>query len=137
MRVRFLNVQQIESAAAELLRSFAAATGRLVEAPIPVEDILEKHLKVKLEIKDLAKFLGVPDVLGAVWFEDAIVRIDETLIDQEGRFCFTVAHELGHWVLHRPQATKGGLALFGSEARSPTFVCRTAERKAPAEWQAD
>lgn len=139
MKVRFLSVQQIEAAVAELLRNFAATIGRAVEAPVPIEDILEKHLKLKLEIKDLVKFLGIADVLGAVWFEEAIVRIDERLLEQEGRFCFTVGHELGHWILHRSQVQVAERApsLFGSGDGPPTFVCRTAERRAPAEWQAD
>jgi Zn-dependent peptidase ImmA (M78 family) len=51
---------------------------------------------------------------------------------------FTVAHELGHWELHRHlfPASYGQRGLF-SEKNAPTIVCRTSSRKDPMEWQAD
>jgi hypothetical protein len=139
MKVRFLKVEEIDSAVAELLRNFCRKRNCALAAPVPVEDILEKHLKVKLEIKDLVKLLGVPDVLGAAWFAAGVVRVDERIVDQEGRYCFTLSHELGHWILHRPQmeAERVAPTLFGESANVPAFVCRTSEKKAPAEWQAD
>lgn len=139
MKVRFLRVEEIENAVAELLRNFCRKRNRALTTPVPVEDILEKHLQVKLEIKDLVKLLGVPDVLGAAWFDLGIVRVDERIVDQEGRYSFTLSHELGHWILHRPQMEAERIAptLFGNGASVPAFVCRTSEKKAPAEWQAD
>lgn len=139
MKVRYLRADEIENAVAELLRNFCTKRNRALSAPVPVEDILEKHFQVKLEIKDLGKMLGIPDVLGAAWFSLGIVRIDERIVDQEGRYCFTLGHELGHWVLHRPQveAERVARTLFGPANDAPTFVCRTSEKKAPAEWQAD
>jgi hypothetical protein len=139
MKVRFLKVEQIEAAVAELLRNFCRKRNCALTAPVPVEDILEKHLKVKLEIKDLVKLLGVSDVLGAAWFDLGVVRVDERIVDQEGRYSFTLSHELGHWILHRPQVEAERIAptLFGGSADGPAVVCRTSEKKAPAEWQAD
>ncbi len=138
-KVRFLKPEEIDLAVAELLRAFARATNRAIVAPIPVEDILEKHLKVKVEIRDLAALLGVADVLGAAWFTEGVVRVDERVVDQEGRYCFTVGHELGHWILHRPQveAERAAPLMFGGGDPPPAVVCRTTEKKAPAEWQAD
>jgi Zn-dependent peptidase ImmA (M78 family) len=139
MKVRFLRTDEIENAVAELLRNFCHKRNVALSAPVPVEDILEKHLQVKLEIKDLEKMLGIPDVLGAAWFAQGIVRIDERIVDQEGRYCFTLSHELGHWVLHRPQveAERVTRTLFGPASEAPAFICRTSEKRAPAEWQAD
>jgi Zn-dependent peptidase ImmA (M78 family) len=67
------------------------------------------------------------------------VRVDERVVDQEGRFCFTIGHELGHWVLHRPQveADRTAPTLFRDAEPPPAVVCRTGQKKAPAEWQAD
>lgn len=139
MKIRFLRREEIEAAVVDLLRRFSKSTGRAIIAPVPVEDILEKHLKVRLEIKDLVKMLGIPDVLGAAWFDEGVVRVDERIENQEGRFCFTLGHELGHWLLHRPQieAEKVAPTLFGPAASVPAFICRSSEKKAPAEWQAD
>jgi hypothetical protein len=137
--VHFLKLTEIELAVSELLRKFSKSAGREVVAPIPVEDILEKHLKVRLEITDLVKLLGTSDVLGAAWFDQGVVRVDERVVDQEGRYCFTIGHELGHWVLHRPQleAERVAPTFFKAAEPPPTVVCRSSEKKAPAEWQAD
>jgi Zn-dependent peptidase ImmA (M78 family) len=81
-------------------------------------------------------------VLGATWFEDKRVVIDDSLLGKEGRFAFTVAHEAAHWYIHRPyvEAEKVtlGLFAFGPDAKpSPAVVCRSESTKPPAEWQAD
>ena len=50
--------------------------------------------------------------------------------EAEGRLCFTLAHEAGHWVIHREfvdSAHRGGGFIF----------CRTRDAKKPMEWQAD
>jgi hypothetical protein len=138
-RVRFLKADEIDLAVSDLLHEFANWSGRAIAAPIPVEDILEKYLRITLEIRDLVECLGVPDVLGAAWFNENLVRVDRRVVDQEGRFCFTIGHELGHWVLHRPQVEAERVApvLFAGTESLPAVVCRATETKAPAEWQAD
>jgi hypothetical protein len=49
-------------------------------APIPIEDIVEKHLKLRVEFDDLHGLLGVPrglgiepDIFGAIWLEDRAI----------------------------------------------------------------
>jgi Zn-dependent peptidase ImmA (M78 family) len=137
-KVMFLQPNEIDSAAAELLRNFAKAKGKTISPPIPVEDIIEKYLKLRLEVKDLIKMFGTKDVLGATWFDEGLIRVDERILEQEGRYCFTLAHEVGHWILHRPQieAEKVAPSLFRNVEGPPAFVCRSSD-KPPAEWQAD
>ena len=55
----------------------------------------------------------------------------------EGRYFFTLAHEVGHWRLHRQHLADdpGAMKLF-DENGEPAFVCRSTERP-PEEWQAD
>jgi Zn-dependent peptidase ImmA (M78 family) len=140
LKVAYLELKDIEHAAAELLQKFSKATGKPVVAPIPVDDLIEKFLKVKLEVTDLRKRLGVQDVLGATWFDEGVIRVDESIQDQEGRFCFTLGHEIAHWHLHRPQieAEKIAPMLFGQKGDAvPNIVCRSSQKKAPAEVQAD
>jgi Zn-dependent peptidase ImmA (M78 family) len=92
---------------------------------------------------DLPDMLGIPDVLGATCWKDKRVIVDESLDleGKEGRLAFTLAHEAGHWHLHRPliEADLVTVPLFSRAdlPAQPAIVCRTSQRKVPAEWQAD
>ena len=145
--VSFLSQEAIESIALYFLTSYFAAKNNPFFPPIPVDVILEKHLKSSLGFGDLHKMLDVPrkgiepDVLGALWVDSGEVLIDEYLdpdIDptKEGRFRFTVAHEIGHWELHRAQLLRWS-HQDGPSKRSPTVVCRASQAKERIEWQAD
>ena len=116
----------------------------------PIEDIVEKHLKLRVEFDDLHRLLGVsrggfkPDIFGAIWLETGEIVIDESLDPEErpsleGRYRFTLAHEGGgHWRLHGPlvQANRAQQSLFG-DMQQPTVVCRSSQAKERVEVQAD
>jgi Zn-dependent peptidase ImmA (M78 family) len=55
-----------------------------------------------------------------------------------GRFNFTLAHEIGHWCLHRgrDEVRLATGNLFGAPA-APSIICRTSERRERIEIQAD
>jgi hypothetical protein len=128
-----------------LLAQYAQAAGLEVKAPIRIEDIVEKHLKLRVDFDDLHRLLGVPrdgfgvepDIFGAIWLETGEIYIDEILDPEErpsieGRYRFTLAHEGGgQWRLHRSLvlATSGQGSLFGDMPR-PTVVCRTPSKGA-------
>ena len=89
----------IEKDAQALLAEYAHACGVLIEAPIPINDIIEKHLKIGLEFDDTHRLFNVPrsgltldpDILGAIYFGDRRIVIDESLDpdtnpSKEGRF---------------------------------------------------
>jgi Zn-dependent peptidase ImmA (M78 family) len=151
LRVPYLSDDVIERDAEALLAQYAHAAGVEIRAPIPIEDIVEKHLKLRLEFDDLHRLLGiprdpgsVPDIFGAIWLESGEIVIDESLDPEErprieGRYRFTLAHEGGgHWRLHRPliQANSGQVPFFGDAPR-PTVVCRSSQGKERVELQAD
>ena len=153
LRVPYIADETIERDAEALLAQYAHATRLEVKAPIPIEDIVEKHLKLRVEFDDLHRLLGVPrggflgsepDIFGAIWLESGEIVIDESLDPEErprveGRYRFTLAHEGGgHWRLHRPlvQANSGQGSLFGDIQR-PTVVCRSSQAKERVELQAD
>jgi len=153
LRVPYIADETIECDAEALLAQYAHATGLEVKAPIPIEDIVEKHLKLRVEFDDLHRLLGVPrggvlgskpDIFGAIWLESGEIVIDESFDPEgrpsvEGRYRFTVAHEGGgHWRLHRPlvQANSGQGPLFG-HTPPPTVVCRSSQAKERVELQAD
>ena len=153
LRVPYISDETIERDAEALLAQYAHATGLEVKAPVPIEDIVEKHLKLRVEFDDLHRLLGVPrggflgsepDIFGAIWLESGEIVIDESLDPEErprieGRYRFTLAHEGGgHWRLHRPlvQPNSGQASLFGDTPR-PTVVCRSSQAKERVELQAD
>ena len=141
LKVPFLADPQIERATMELLRKYAKWKGAPARPPIPVDAITEGLLGLTLTVGDLRGRLGKNDVLGATWFDDAHVMVDSTLEGSEGRFSFTLAHEIGHWVLHRPivEMEKVTVPLFAREPDmkpSAAVVCRDGQRD-PAEIQAD
>ena len=57
----------------------------------PIEDIVEKHLKLRVEFDDLHRLLDVPrgglglnpDIFGAIWLESGKIVIDESLDPEE------------------------------------------------------
>jgi len=138
-----LPIDKIEGASLRLLGEYGQEYGVVERPPIPVEEILEAHLELSLGFDDLAKQLGLSDVLGATWVQDRRVLIDQSLDPtdnptKEGRYRFTVAHEVGHWELHRHlfMENQDQTSLFGKR-EEPSVVCRTCSRKEPIEWQAD
>ncbi len=134
IEVPFLSPKTISVAVTNFLNDFISWNGKHILPPVPVEDILEKFLGFTLEILDLKEYTGQEDVLGATWVDSQIVRIEQGLLEKEGRYAFTIAHEIGHWVLHR----KYLLAAREKEnTKTPLHISRTTTKKEPIEWQAD
>jgi Zn-dependent peptidase ImmA (M78 family) len=149
-KVPYLTPEAIEQDAAALLDEYARARGVVIVPPIPIEDILEKHLKLGIEFDDTHSLFGIPrsgtapDILGAMFFKEERIVIDESLDPEEhpameGRYRFTLAHEGGgHWRLHRryfnynPEQAE----LFEGPV-TPSVICRSSQVKEPVEWQAD
>lgn len=127
---------------AKLLLDEWAEKGHEITVPIPLDELVEIHLQLPFEIVDLRSQFGGHDVMGAIWFNDGTIRIDASLDPHEfphlrGRYNFTVAHEVGHWRLHRAQLLDdpNERTLFESGSK-PAFVCRDGD-SVPEEWQAN
>lgn len=144
INVKFLSEQQIERDALGLLEDYFGALGEEISAPVPVDDILETHLGVSLDFEDLSNTVGSPDVLGATYAKSRSVFIDASLDPiehptMEGRYHFTVAHEIGHWILHVPRLRGDELptVMHRQLGSVQMLVCALGGRKEPIEWQAD
>jgi len=135
MRVPFLQKSEIAKEAREVLETYNVRTGIKVKPPIPVEDIIERGLDLRLDFIDFDRYPAMSDVLGATYVEKRLVCINQALLEDhlEGRFSFTCAHEIGHWALHRHYVACHGFQP--KEGRR--ILCRTSQAKAPIEWQAD
>jgi hypothetical protein len=148
--VPYLADEAIERDSVSLIKEYEHARGVTIEPPIPIEDILEKHLKLRIEFDDLHARHNVPrpengqtDILGAI-YGDGSIFIDESLDPEEnpvreGRYRFTLAHEGGgHWRLHQHliKEDTAQASLFSDDG-APKFICRSSQAKERVEWQAD
>ena len=152
LKVAYVSDEAIEKDAQALLADYARERGTPIEAPIPIEDIVEKYLKLGIEFDDMHQRFGVPrsgigfdpDILGAIYFDQKRIVIDESLDPEafpakEGRYRFTLAHEGGgHWRLHRHLFGKDPAQTSLLEPNAaPSVVCRTSQAKERIEFQAD
>jgi len=141
-RVPFLPEKRIEDQAQLLLDEWAEAHGEVTEPPVPIDDILELYLELDFCLADLQVELGHPDVLGGIWFGDRMIKVDKSLDPSIqprllGRYRFTLAHEVGHWRLHRQHLMEDPSArrLFETNCE-PAFVQRSSANP-PEEIQAN
>lgn len=142
--VPYLKKEVIESEAALVLAEYGREHGVVIGPPVPIDEIVELHLKLTLEMMDLQHLFGFGDVHGAIWFRSRRVGIDQHLDPdrnpaKRGRYHFTLAHEAGHWRLHRQLYLRdlNQPSLFSEQDQKPDYVCRSSEKKKPVEWQAD
>jgi hypothetical protein len=142
-KLRFLTDQQFEDETALLLAEYGTKHGQVTTPPVPVDDIVELYLKLTLELIDTRKLFGVDDVHGALWVNEKRVGIDQRLDPNRnstmlGRYRFTLAHEAGHWRLHRQlfQKKANQLTLLPENVERPEYICRSSSTE-PIEYQAN
>ncbi|MGA9260334.1 MAG: ImmA/IrrE family metallo-endopeptidase [Desulfobacterales bacterium] len=135
MKVPWLPKSGIETIATDVLAGYEEMIGAPVAPPIPVEDVIERYLDLRIGFMDFEKTYGFHGVLGAIYVKDRLIYADNALLEDhsEGRLNFTFAHEAGHWVLHRKFVTHAE----DSRAERTAIICRKKDAKKPAEWQAD
>src|SRR5437762_2222635 len=78
-KLRFMKDNEFEDEAALLLAEYGNKHGQVTAPPIPVDDIVEIYLKLRLEFLDMQKLFGVDDVHGALWVNEKRVGIDQRL----------------------------------------------------------
>lgn len=143
--VPYLSDAEIEGEANMLLHSFEAKYGTIQTAATPLDEIIENHLGLGFEITDL----GHPAILGQLDIKANLIRVN-TVLDpdedprKEGRYNYTLAHEGGHQVMHRPyaEALMEEDTLFEeekseNEEEKNVILCRMEDQRAPIEIQAD
>ena len=121
---------EIEAKAQALIERYEYEMGVRVRAPVPVETIAEHYLGYQIDITDEGLFED-PRYLGGIVFDENVIRINASVESHEGRYNFTIAHEIGHHVLHREHY------LAAREAETPAIMCREVSAKPLVERQAD
>ena len=127
MEFNQLSHDDIEKQATQFLDSFFAERGTPHVLPVPIESIAEHYLGYDIEISDEGIFAN-PLILGGIIFDEKKIMINAATETHEGRYSFTLAHEIGHHVLHK--------AIFEA-AHNEQMVCREDANKPIEERQAD
>ena len=91
--------------------------------PIPIDEWIELALDIRFGVCDLSH-LG-EDVIGAAFVRDREILVSDRVLNHNGRFRFTCAHELGHVLLHQKHA-----AVFHETHELPYLEAIRLERQA-------
>lgn len=142
-KLPYLTDRAFEEEAALLLAEYGDRFEPVTRPPVPIDEIVELYLELQLEFKDMQRLFGVDDVHGALWVNDRSVGIDDRLEPSSfpsmlGRYRFTLAHEAGHWRLHRQifQRNANQLQLVPEGIDRPEYICRSSDHE-PIEYQAN
>lgn len=104
--------------AQQLLSEYDEAYGLGDVPPVPVEAIAESHLLLNItERDDLRTVSGAPKdegrLSGLLTTADQTIWVDAREAQRSAeRRRFTIAHEIGHWVLHAKQGEVDGFQRF-------------------------
>ena len=120
----------IEAKAQRLIDDYEDHIGRRIRTPIPVESIAEHFLGYQIDITDEGLFED-PRYLGGIVFDENVIRVNASVESHDGRYNFTIAHEIGHHVLHREHY------LAERSATDSEIMCREVSAKPLVEQQAD
>ena len=136
-RVRFLQDRVIEQESWNLLYEYSKKENWDLSAPIPVENIAEKYLGYQIELTNEGLF-SEPTMLGGIIFDENTIQINGGIENQDGRYNFTVAHEIGHHTLHKTwlYAQRSQQKLF-EDSEVQSILCREEGVKPRGEIQAD
>lgn len=142
MEVPYLEREEIRGAARELCRRALGTppTHPTNLATIVFDYLYEEHGVAFYNDRSLGRE-DEDDVLGITYPVRNEIHVDRRLAESghRGRYRFTVAHEIGHWTLHRP------LFLDGDGRDDPDARIVTLQRDVvesdgdyrPEEWQAN
>jgi hypothetical protein len=135
-------MEEIERLAEEFLAQIPSYIWNGERLPVPIEEIADTHVGLLVrDVDDLGTAPGAPDLgkgqtlsglllpaLGEIW-----VNADEAR-QWPARRRFTIAHELGHWRLHRDAEERAVFCRSGSIAADAT---EARERLPPSEDEAN
>ena len=93
-----MNKKHIEEKSNKLLHKYFKHNNESITVPIPTIEILE-YLGYDIDFRSDGIYKN-KDILGGVIPKEKIVQLNESLTKNEGRLNFTIAHEIGHIILH-------------------------------------
>lgn len=138
MKAPFIHKRDIEREAAHLISSYEGKYG-VNSVATPVDSIAEHYLGLTVDVLEMEG-----DILGCIDIHNKAISINQSLDpfnneNMVGRYNFTLAHEVGHFLLHKELVRPVMPNLFGEGIieQPKNILCRTSEYKEDIEWQAD
>lgn len=138
----YMPEEDIKVAAQDVLDSFENKYGKIMDS-VPVDEIIERHLGYHFEVfdNDILPDVFNDEVLGYIDLRGNTIGIHESLLPEcggsIGRYKFTLAHEGGHGVMHKPQILASAAQYSCFEQREQRYLAKTENATNSLEWQAD
>lgn len=96
IKAEFLSHEAINKSTEKFLKKYNNKN----KTPLPIEQIIEFDLKIN--IVPVCDFKANYDIEGSISYDMTIIYVDEYLYNNyENRYRFTLAHEIGHLILHK------------------------------------
>jgi len=96
--MNFTTKKEIEIKSLDLIKDFSKKMGKTIPPPIPVIEIAE-FLGYDIDFRNDGIYEDI-NILGGLQINSSTIEINENLGNQEGRMHFTIAHEIGHLIMH-------------------------------------
>jgi len=142
----FISREQMEGLTEQILMDYGFDPYDKIVKSAPIEEIIEFHFDLQICWESIDHLDKDGLVMAAILPTEKQIILNEShreLFDNKiGTYHFTLAHELGHWVLHTSE-TPYLLRLRNSEPERPAkvqgqpFYCRSTAQKPMEEIQAD
>ena len=101
---RFITRERMEELTEKILTDYGYDPRGKVIQPIPIEELIEFHFDLHICWEKIDHLDAGGIVMAALFPNESQIVLNETqrdLFDRKlGTYYFTLAHELGHWVLH-------------------------------------
>ncbi|UQZ87482.1 hypothetical protein SK3146_06784 [Paenibacillus konkukensis] len=140
---RYITNEQMESVTMSILTDYGYDPHDKVIRPVPIEELVEFHFDLQIIWEAIDHLDQDGMVMAAIFPTEKRIVLNEThreLFDSKlGTYHFTLAHELGHWVLHTTQTSYRlrSQHSFSPESGDSPVYCRSLSQKPAIEVQAD
>ncbi|MBE1445141.1 ImmA/IrrE family metallo-endopeptidase [Paenibacillus sp. OAS669] len=143
---RYISLEQMEELTERILMDYGFDPYDKMIRPVPIEEIIEFHFDLNIGWEPIDHLDQQGMVMAAIFPTEKQIVLNEThrdLFEEKiGTYHFTLAHELGHWVLHAQgtpywtRLSKARVELSVAHTAAP-FYCRSFAQKPMVEVQAD
>lgn len=140
-KVPYISSEAMEDIALNILTAYEFDFEDVVfPKPTPIDEIIEFHYDLDVAWEPIDHFDPEGSVMAAIIPSQKRIIMNESQKDlfeeKIGTMNFTMAHELGHWVLHVDDKDNLQTALSLKE-KQEVFYCRSHSMRSPIEQQAD
>lgn len=140
-KVPYISSEAMEDIALKILSEYKCnLENMLLTKPTPIEEIIEFHFDLDFRWEPIDHFDLDGNVMAAIIPSQKLIIMNESQKEffekKIGTMNFTMAHELGHWVLHVDD--KDNLqTVWSVNENQEVFYCRSHSIRSPIEQQAD